>query len=653
MKQFAALLITLALIAGMVGCPAAPLQVELEILSTSGGSVITPGEATFIYDAGTVVELVAEAEEGYRFVDWTGDEVVSPASATTTITMDAAKSVTANFAQARYSLTVECTDGGSVVAPGEGTFTYDCGSLVPLVVEAENGYRFASWTGDVSAIADSSAASTTITMNDNYSITAVFIAQYVLTIDSTGGGEVVTPGEGTFTYDSGTVVSLVAEPGEGYKFASWTGDVADVADVSAASTAITMAGDCSIAAVFEEDEVVTFVDIYLEAAIRQAIAKPEGPIYAWDMEQLTELVADWIPISDLSGLEYATRLTRIHLEVNQISDISPLAGLTNLTQLSVTNCPLSDISPVANLTNLTWINFQGSQISDISPVANLINLTGLWLGSNRISDISPLTNLTNLDSLYLWHNEIGDLSPLAGLTSLTTLYVPIDSMSDLSLLRYLSRLTSLGLSIRQISDAELPDLGNLTNLTGLSIENNQVSDISPLANLTSLTWLRLNDNQISDISPVAGLTNLWYLNLGNNQISDVTPLASISNLSWLSLCGNTDITDITPLTDLTRLRILGVCHSQVSDITPLGNLTRLTALNLAANQIRDISPLANLIGLRRLNLASNQIIDISPLVQNEGLCMGNQIDLQWNPLSSYSINICIPELEARGVIVYY
>ena len=46
MKRVAALLIALALITGMVGCPAGPVEVELDISSTPGGSVTEPGEGT-------------------------------------------------------------------------------------------------------------------------------------------------------------------------------------------------------------------------------------------------------------------------------------------------------------------------------------------------------------------------------------------------------------------------------------------------------------------------------------------------------------------------------------------------------------------------------------------------------------------------------
>ena len=75
---------------------------------------------------------------------------------------------------ARYDLTISITEGGEVVNPGDGTSAYDEGTPVPLVAFPHTGYRFVNWTGDVSTIADANAASTTIIMNDNYSITANF-----------------------------------------------------------------------------------------------------------------------------------------------------------------------------------------------------------------------------------------------------------------------------------------------------------------------------------------------------------------------------------------------------------------------------------------------------------------------------------------------
>jgi len=228
-------------------------QYDLTISSTEGGSVIEPGEDTFIYDEGMVVDLVAEAEEGYRFVEWTGDvgTIADVHAAITTITMNGDYSIIANFVR-QYDLITSGTEGGSVTEPGEGVFVYDVGTVVDLVATPGEGYRFVEWTGDVGTIADVYAAATTITMNGDYSITANFVRQYDLTISGTEGGSVTEPGEGVFVCDVGTVVDLIATPGESYLFVEWTGDVGTIADVHAATTTITMDGDYSITANFEK-----------------------------------------------------------------------------------------------------------------------------------------------------------------------------------------------------------------------------------------------------------------------------------------------------------------------------------------------------------------------------------------------------------------
>jgi hypothetical protein len=231
----------------------------LAISSTSGGSVTAPGEGTFVYETGTEVELVAAPEEHYQFAEWTGDvgSIDDIYSASTNITMNDFYSIMGSFEleEGWHSLTVSSTDGGSVSAPGEGIFVYAANTTVDLVAMPEESYEFVKWTGNVSAIADVYASSTTIAMNASYSITANFDVWHpapsaVLGISSTSGGQVTDPGEGTFVYPLGTPVDLVAEPGEGYFFHSWSGDVAAMADVNDATTMITMYSSYSIRANF-------------------------------------------------------------------------------------------------------------------------------------------------------------------------------------------------------------------------------------------------------------------------------------------------------------------------------------------------------------------------------------------------------------------
>ena len=170
-----------AIMANFAEIPETPeiVQYSLTTSSTSGGSVNVPGEGTFTYDADRVLDLVARADSGYRFVNWTGDvtAIANVNGASTTITMNDDYSIVANFEKipvGQVTLTVSSSTWGSVTIPGEATFTYDKETVVNLKAEPDEGCRFLVWIGDVDDIADVTAASTTITMNDDYSITATF-----------------------------------------------------------------------------------------------------------------------------------------------------------------------------------------------------------------------------------------------------------------------------------------------------------------------------------------------------------------------------------------------------------------------------------------------------------------------------------------------
>jgi len=77
---------------------------------------------------------------------------------------------------------------------------------------------------------------------------------YQLSISSASGGNVTTPGHGTFAYDAGTVVPLTAVPDDGYHFQSWTGNIEHIANPNLASTTIVMNGNYAIVANFETED---------------------------------------------------------------------------------------------------------------------------------------------------------------------------------------------------------------------------------------------------------------------------------------------------------------------------------------------------------------------------------------------------------------
>ena len=251
---------------------------------------------------------------------------------------------------AEYDLTISSTEGGVVNTPGEGTFAYDDGDVVVLMATPDPSHVFASWTGDVDTIDDANDATTTITVDGDYSITASFLlmgpTRYDLIISSTVGGDVTDPGEGVFGYDEGMVVNLVATSGAGYHFVNWTGDVDDVANVNDGTTTITINQECSVTANFEERETINLADPNLEAAIREAIDVHERPIYPSDLAGLTSLSATGRNISDVTGLEHCVDLTQLDLSHNGIGNIAPLADLINLVYLQL------DLNQIGNVSSL-------------------------------------------------------------------------------------------------------------------------------------------------------------------------------------------------------------------------------------------------------------------------------------------------------------
>jgi hypothetical protein len=127
-----------------------------------------------------VVDLVATPDPGYEFVNWTGDvdTIDDVDDATTTVVVDKACFVMANFVREQYDLMVTGTAGGSIIMPGEGAFVYDAGTVVSLVAEAQEGYKFVNWTGAVNTINNPDVAETTIIIDDSYAVTANFESKY-------------------------------------------------------------------------------------------------------------------------------------------------------------------------------------------------------------------------------------------------------------------------------------------------------------------------------------------------------------------------------------------------------------------------------------------------------------------------------------------
>lgn len=169
---------------------------------------------------GTVVRVLATPEPPFSFIQWRGD-VADPFSPDTTTVANSNKVIQAVF-------------GGPVqlIVQGQGTLVtdppggpFELGVPVRITPIPAPGYYFAQWGGSVSG--NRVPAEVTIyTSTPLPVVSALFLPlgpdQTTLRVRAEGGGTVRTPAKNV--YSSSEIVTLTAEPREGFSFIGWSGD---------------------------------------------------------------------------------------------------------------------------------------------------------------------------------------------------------------------------------------------------------------------------------------------------------------------------------------------------------------------------------------------------------------------------------------------
>lgn len=150
-------------------------------MTITGSGCTDPAPGPHDYAEGTLVPITATPDAGWQFDGWSGD-VANAGSPATTTTVDADKTITANFSQIAtptptptatptvYTLTMSVSGSGST-DPAIGPHDFVEGTVVAISATPDPGWQFDSWTGDV---ASAGSAMTTTTMDADKTITANF-----------------------------------------------------------------------------------------------------------------------------------------------------------------------------------------------------------------------------------------------------------------------------------------------------------------------------------------------------------------------------------------------------------------------------------------------------------------------------------------------
>ncbi len=150
---------------------AIPGDIYTLTMQVSGNGTTDPSVGEHSYTAGAVVDITATPDAGWQFASWTGD-VADPSSASTTVTMDSAKTVTANFTEigalavatdpATGISTTAATLNGSLTGLGDASsveVSFEWGTTTSYGTEAAT--QTMDVTGSFSAALSGLSASTT------------------------------------------------------------------------------------------------------------------------------------------------------------------------------------------------------------------------------------------------------------------------------------------------------------------------------------------------------------------------------------------------------------------------------------------------------------------------------------------------------------
>jgi formylglycine-generating enzyme required for sulfatase activity len=203
---------------------------------------------------------------------------------------------------------------------------------------------------------------------------------------------------------------------------------------------------------------VLIPDPGLNAAIREALQKPNGPLTETDLLGLTFLSAGGRGINNLEGLGAARNLNILDLDNN-----------------SLTNFPIA-----AALTNLTILDLFGNDLTRFALTPASSKLSVLNVAFNSLTECSLPPGLTNLNTLFLEGNVLAKFNLPPGLTKLTQLDLTDNQLTNLVVPPDVTRLTSLLLSGNPLTTLVLPEPLAATNLAG-TVTDLQNQDIPVFA----------------------------------------------------------------------------------------------------------------------------------------------------------------------------
>ena len=370
-----------------------------DILATAnpneGGTVSGTGN----YNHFETCTLVAMANWGYTFINWTLDGNVVSTEPSYTFTVTSAGDYTANFLLNNYAINAFAnpSEGGSV----GGTGNYDHGTECTLTATANVGYTFVKWTLD----------GVEVGADPTYTFTAYEEAMYVanFSLNLYEITAIANPVEGgTITgagnYYHGDECILTAIPIENYTFLYWTENGNYLS--SDATYSFVATSDRSLVAIFANNEQTmslspgwTWLSSYIEMEDNDGLGmledglNPNGVMIKSQRDGFLSYAAGmWI-----GTLESISNEKMYLVNTNEPTDVTFTGSVANMMNHPITLNP-----------NWTWMGYPSPFALDINDALANLNATE----GDVVKSQSSFATYSVEDG---WYGSLNQLMPGMGL----------------------------------------------------------------------------------------------------------------------------------------------------------------------------------------------------------------------------------------------
>jgi len=206
-----------------------PTTYVLTVTAGTGGKVVRSPDSVS-YSAGKVVTLTARADSTYKFSGWSGD--CSGSDSVCTVTMSAAKSVTASFTGMPFhTLSINVTNGTITTSPAGPKFAE--GATVTLTAVAAEGFNFDKWFSSCVTVKDN-VCTIVVPNYDGMWIGAGFVAAPTGISRRLPNGERLLMSQGILSFDATGLgaTRLVLTDIQGRNQVLWQGQMDGARDIT-------------------------------------------------------------------------------------------------------------------------------------------------------------------------------------------------------------------------------------------------------------------------------------------------------------------------------------------------------------------------------------------------------------------------------------